>query len=265
MLSRLVKPTAHMQNINQYTHFAEAYNMTNEPEFSREMSHYVLDVLQNKFRANIGSVLDLSCGVGVACVEFAKNGLRSVGVDLSQKMVDLAKTRARSEGCEVAFSVQDMRELVSDEGVDLVTSMYDSLNFMLTEIDLERVFSRVNNILIDKGYFVFDIYTIKGLSELWGSQVEVHTDTDDHFIVSRTTWDEASRTCSKKMDGFTKSENNFYRWSEIHVSRAFEVAKVFELLERVGFEVVLTADWEFESKSAIDTNTRRAVIFAKKV
>lgn len=265
MLSQLAKPTVHMQNINQYTHFAEAYNMTNEPAFSREMSHYVLGILRDKLRANIGSVLDLSCGVGVACVEFAKDGLRSVGVDLSQNMIDLAKARARSEGCEVAFSVQDMRELASDEGVDLVTSMYDSLNFMLTEVDLERVFGKVNNILIDKGYFVFDIYTIKGLSELWGSQVEVHTDTDDHFIVSRTTWNEDSRTCSKRMDGFTRSENGFYRWSEIHISRAFEVAKVFELLERVGFEVVLTADWESESKSAINPNTRRAVIFARKV
>lgn len=253
------------KSLRQYTFFAEAYDSTSEPDFSVEMAEYVLSQIKAEFGETVNSVLDLSCGVGTACIFFAKNGKKVLGVDLSREMIERASIRAEQEEVDLNLSVQDMRSFYSEERVDLVTSMYDSLNFMLTEDELRVTFERVHAALNENGFFVFDVYTVRGLSELWGTQVEVHTDTEDHFIVSQTSLESVDNICTKKLDGFTKTENGFERWSEVHVSRAYAVEKIREILSQSGFELVFACDWEAEGRPLINEDTRRAVFFTRKV
>ncbi len=65
-------------------------------------------------------VLEVGCGAGATASYIAKEyGSRVVGVDLHEKMVDLARARAKRDGVEdkTEFRVADARELPFEDGL----------------------------------------------------------------------------------------------------------------------------------------------------
>jgi arsenite methyltransferase len=66
---------------------------------------------------NAREVLMVGCGIGISCAYLAKkHGCRVLGVDISEKMIDWSRKRAREERVEnrVEFRVADILELPFD-------------------------------------------------------------------------------------------------------------------------------------------------------
>jgi arsenite methyltransferase len=66
---------------------------------------------------NAHEVLNVGCGIGISCAYLAKkHGCRVVGVDISEKMIDWSRKRAREERVEdqVEFRVADILDLPFD-------------------------------------------------------------------------------------------------------------------------------------------------------
>jgi len=80
-------------------------------------------------RDRIHSLLDIGCGNGWWCHAMAKRGIRSIGIDLSQKKIETAKRMAAEQGvahlCE--FVAGDVMKWRPEQPVDLLTS-YGSLH-----------------------------------------------------------------------------------------------------------------------------------------
>lgn len=56
-------------------------------------------------------ILDIACGAGDHCIEFAKNGLVVTGFDIAQSLIDVALKHTKDEGVEVKFFKGDMRKI----------------------------------------------------------------------------------------------------------------------------------------------------------
>jgi ubiquinone/menaquinone biosynthesis C-methylase UbiE len=67
--------------------------------------------LVDRFIAPGSSVLDVGCGAGRVAIALARLGYRASGLDLSEGMVDTARSLAADEGLDVAFVVGDARAL----------------------------------------------------------------------------------------------------------------------------------------------------------
>lgn len=249
---------------NQYTKFATPYAEAGETAFSEKMAEFILNITQEYSFEKTGHIVDLACGVGAACMVFAKHGYSVTGIDLSKEMLDEAKRRISDEKLNITLAQQDMRKFNVNKQANLVTCMYDSLNFMLTETDLKNVFQRIKKTLINNGLFIFDMYTLKGLAEYWGTQCEIHTNTDDFFVTSQTNWDYETQTNVKVMYGFTRKNNIWKRWKEVHVSRAYPLNTICNFLEESGFNVLKMIDWEDPSKGSITKITRRVLMVVQK-
>jgi len=66
-------------------------------------------------------VLDMCTGSGLYAIKAAKNGCRVVGVDISQKAIQVAHINARNNRCEVDFRVGSMYEALNkDERFDVI-------------------------------------------------------------------------------------------------------------------------------------------------
>jgi SAM-dependent methyltransferase len=78
----------------------------------RELREFAvgLDVLRRHV-APPGPVLDLGCGSGWTSLFLARAGWDVLGVDISGRMVEIARERARAEGAEAEFLVADVEEL----------------------------------------------------------------------------------------------------------------------------------------------------------
>lgn len=247
-----------------YTTFADAYLAGSERTFSEAMAAFALARVAGLRATPLARVADIACGIGAACIFFAKKGLEVHGTDQSEAMIRNARASAEREGLSIRFAVQDYREFAAEPPVDLVTCMYDSLNFMRTEAELTSVFRRVRTSLAAGGYFIFDMYTVRGLAETWGTKAEIHTVTDDHFVASQTVW--SYETCSgvKVLYGFSRrGEGPWERWEERHTMSAYPVEKLRSLLEESGFRVHDALDWQSPDRSSATEDTHRVVFVAE--
>jgi len=67
-----------------------------------------------------GTMLDIGCGIGRWSVEFARRGHDVTAVDLSPRMIERAKARAREAGVTCRFEVSDAASLALGRRFDLI-------------------------------------------------------------------------------------------------------------------------------------------------
>ncbi|CAN5311069.1 hypothetical protein BH18ACT10_BH18ACT10_07930 [soil metagenome] len=100
-------------------------------------------------------ICDLACGQGAVARRLAKRGANFVGVDVSSKMLDLARRYERDEPLGVTYTRDDAQTLAAfaDEAFDGVVC-----NMALTDIpDLGKTLRSVARVLLPGGWFVFSI------------------------------------------------------------------------------------------------------------
>ena len=72
---------------------------------------------------NVGdSVLELGCGDGYLATLFAGQGLRYCGVDMSPRMIAMAKQRLLQSGLKAEFQIRDVHQLFLSKSFDAVVS-----------------------------------------------------------------------------------------------------------------------------------------------
>ncbi len=112
------------------------------------------------------AVEDLGCGRGRHAIPIARQGFRVTGVDLSEKMLDLARTRARREGVSVEWVREDMRVFRRPAAFDLCLSLFTSFGFFPDD-ENQRVLDNVGVSLKEGGTLLLDLRNAgKGLSRL---------------------------------------------------------------------------------------------------
>ncbi len=129
-------------------------------------------------------VLDAGCGYGYYSILLAKKGADVTGIDISEKMIDLAQKNAAESQVKCEFHVCDMQDL----------SMFNSNVFDLTISsivignldDLGNAFSEVSRVLKSKGIFIFsETHPILGATvDGWEKDSECnvfHANIDNYF------------------------------------------------------------------------------------
>ena len=219
--------------------FARAYSKYGYSEFSARVAELLPRVL-GKLHVKPRHVLDLPCGEGTFAVKMAKRGYRTTGVDRSSAMLELARRKAREAHVNVRFIESDMRSLRFHEEFDLVTSWYDSLNYLLLWDDLKKTFAGVFRSLRPGGSFIFDMNTARTLSKTWqGHPSFVEVDTRDAFVVHRSTWDARRRIANLKVTIFALGDRRWVRVDELHRERAYSLPQIRASLRRAGFTEVV--------------------------
>lgn len=220
-----------------YAEFAEIYTAGSYPAYSRYMADRLPDLLGHlNHRAR--SILDLACGEGTFGLEASELGFEVVGVDKSEEMVEIARKKARESDGDVRFIQGDMRDLTLDAEFDLVTSWFDSMNYMLTTYDLREALKSAYSSLGNSGYFVFDMNTIYGLKEEWQQEDSyVQRDDPDVFEVHRTDYRPSRKVAELKITFFQRDGERWEKHEEVHKERGYELEEVKKLASEVGFRV----------------------------
>lgn len=177
--------------MSQYEYFATVYDRMMDNIPYEEWKQYILQLLF-KYGVNpYASIAELGCGTGVMTRLLAGDGFAMTAIDLSEDMLDIAGSYnikndiakmnkaaayndkevnvSRCKGTEAseeedAFSNiiylhQDMRELSLLGKQDVIISICDSMNYLLTDEDLYKTMHAVKNNLKQGGIFIFDLKT----------------------------------------------------------------------------------------------------------
>lgn len=94
-------------------------------------------------REALTSVLDIGCGTGTFALETSRTGVRVLGVDLSDEMVEISSKKAQDIGSDASFAVADMRDLsdIKNE-FDGVFCLGNTLAHVSGEVELKEVLAQ---------------------------------------------------------------------------------------------------------------------------
>lgn len=206
-------------------------------------------------------VLDLACGTGSMTLALAKRGYDMIGVDGSTDMLAEAWNRT-PENASILWLCQDMRRFELYGTVGAVTCCLDSLNYLLTEEDLNQCFACVHNYLDPNGLFLFDMNTPYKFQTVYGSNAYIledelvydDGDREEHvpvFCGWQNTYHPKSGICEFDLSLFEELPDGTYRRSDEHQQeRCYDLDTIRTALTRTGMELLgVWADFSFTEPS----------------
>lgn len=221
-----------------YDRFASIYQRGPYLRFSQGLAETVLPEYLAEMGIETVDLLDLACGEGSFAVAMSAQGHSVTGIDQSEQMIKLARKRARKADAPVDFFVEDMRSITFNEAFDLVTCLFDSLNYLLTVQDLHQVFRNANRALRKNGLFIFDMNTIYGLAVDWMRQeTYIQNEAEDFIEIHRMDFDHENQIATMQITIFTKQGDLWERIDETHQERGYPIADIQFLLNQSGFEI----------------------------
>jgi SAM-dependent methyltransferase len=115
-------------------------------------------------------LLDVGCGTGKSFLPMLERGWRVTACDISPSMLELARTKA---GDAVELSVADMRELPKFGEFDLVWSLDDAVNYLLSGEELGAALSGMRANLASGGLLMFDVNTLRAYRTFFSETEQV--------------------------------------------------------------------------------------------
>jgi len=238
-----------------YDTYAAVYDAIGQGRFSTRLAEWALQWLAAR-GIHPTRVFDLACGAGDAALVFAAAGCHVVGLDRSRPMLEIARGKARDARYAIAFMQRDMRELrienaelrtesaaehsqfsMLNSQFDLATCFYDSLNYLIDDGDLDRVFVGVAAALRPGGYLIFDINTAAEYAT-WDDRDVVTYDGPDCMAYNRLSYDSATRLGVGRIVWFVREIERWWRGEETHTERAWSDAEICAALARASLALV---------------------------
>lgn len=139
-----------------YEAFASVYDTFMDNVDYEKWSRYLIRLLR-RYGADSGIICELGCGTGSMTERLADAGYDMIGIDSSPEMLDAAVEKKLASGSNILYLEQDMRAFELYGTVRAIVSVCDSMNYLLTEDDLRKVFRLANNYLDPGGVFIFDM------------------------------------------------------------------------------------------------------------
>ena len=207
----------------------------------------VMRFLEEKI-CTLGSVLEMACGTGnlTALLEEKYN---VKAFDISEDMLKVAANKLRDKSI---LSKQDMRDFKYDEKFQNIICFCDSLNYILKDDEVKKIFANVYNALDDRGKFIFDLNTIYNFKNYFGDSV-FYEDKDDYFYLWENFYDEESNLNYYNLVIFEKNKYLFEKFYEEHIERGYEIADIKSWLTEAGFKNVEIFDGYTDEKIKDET------------
>ena len=212
-----------------------------------------------------GLVCELGCGTGNLTMRLAAAGYDMIGIDLSAELLAAAEEKQRAS-CEdgeetenpelrqeaaaagrknecadpesgaapdILYLQQDMREFELYGTVRAIVCVCDSLNYILEEEEILKVFRLVRNYLDPGGLFVFDFHTPSFYAGI-GEETIAENRPEGSFIWENS-YDQETQLNRYDLTLFLPEENGFYSKSEeTHLERGYTEETMRKLLAESG-------------------------------
>jgi SAM-dependent methyltransferase len=214
--------------------------------------------LHNSFaEAGVRRVLDVCCGTGRMIGPLQALGYEVAGVDGSAAMLARAAGNVAS-GTRLRHAVLPGAQ-AEDPVADAAISCFDSVNYFLSDEDLQGLFRFVADSLRPGGLYAFDVNSPYKLRELYGNNH--HGDDFGEFAY---VW-------RNRLDGkrirflitiFTATDGGYERHEEVHEQRLYEIPEITSAAATAGFTVLAVKD-NYTETDAGETTLRQTWLLRK--
>lgn len=193
---------------------------------------YIDAVLQKAKLDRTSGMLDIGCGTGRFLQEMHKLGYRGDGCDPSAHMLAIARKRLP----QATFYHCGMPELtgIPADRYPVITSLYDTINYLLDEATLAAALQRIYALLPATGMFIFDAVSRANCRHYF-----------QHYTDSEVLDDNTAYYRESYFDEKTKMQYNWLRiyttrgiFEEMHRQYIFSFGQIKKIIQnRTDFEL----------------------------
>ena len=238
--------------------YANSYDQIHaNKNYTEETSRLVRFIDKNYSERDLVKILDFGCGTGGHLQSLAKTGRELSGFDISVDMLDIAKQK--TTGINFTDNLEDL-----DSDFDLVYSLFDVINYQVSNDNLKIFLNGVSSRLRPGGYFICDGWNLDGV------RLDPPKVTSRDFMVQeekitrrvQPSFEDNFRVSNLIIDLIKEGESEPFLTEDHHI-RAYSPSELADFLHEAGFE-----DFSFMDGKVWEENLRddswRFVLFAKK-
>lgn len=139
-----------------YQKYADYYDILYRYKNYAKECDFLGKIFKKYSREKVVSILDLGCGTGNHALILAKRGWRITGVDLSARMINLAREKA--ERLKIDFKQGDARKISLGKKFDVILLMFNVIGYQVSNDDIFAVLQNAARHLKKGGLLVFDCW-----------------------------------------------------------------------------------------------------------
>ena len=215
-----------------------------------------------------GTVLDLGCGTGEFIWRFLKDGFSVIGVDLSEKMLEISEKKLKGKNLKnnnyslinkniinyenkINFSKNENENQNFENNknnkseinqVDYIICNFDTVNYLKNEKEFLKFIEKCNKNLKKDGYLIFDAVTEDIFTEIFENDIFLDEEPEYTSI-----WRHEQLSKKKhliEIDLFIRENENdnlFRKYNEIQNKFIFNPEWIIKTVQNKGFEIFDTA------------------------
>ena len=219
-----------------------------------------------RFIKTKGTILDLGCGTGEFILRFLEDGFSVVGVDLSEKMLEVAekkleKKRLNGQKLGKEKFGKDKYKLVKENIInfentvdfennkdgslyqaDYIVCNFDTVNYLKDEKEFLKFIEKCNKNLKKDGFLIFDAVTEDIFAEIFENDIFLDEEPEYTSI-----WRHEKLSKRKhliEIDLFIRENENdnlFRKYNEIQKKFIYDPEWIIKTVQNKGFEIFDTA------------------------
>jgi SAM-dependent methyltransferase len=209
---------------------------TGHGEFALRSAPGILETLR-KAGIREGLVVDLGCGSGLWAEQLAEARYQVLGIDISESMIRIARTRAP----DAEFRVGSLFD-ADIPPCAAVTSLGECLNYLFDPAGgskrLGQLFRRVHDALRPGGLFIFDV--LKPGQVARGMTTRSFSEGEDWAVLVEKHEDPRRATLTRRIISFREVGGSYRRDEEVHRQQLYKSTDVAGELRRAGFRARTT-------------------------
>jgi len=243
-----------MQKSQPYNKLALIYDQLMSHVNYKNWAEYVIKLFQYG-NIKVKSVIDISCGTGSLLLHFDTKKFDRWGSDISYPMI----TKAQSKFNQNIFLTNDVKNIATKSNkFDAVIFLYDSLNYLRNEKQINSLFREVNRILVNGGIFVFDVITDL-LCRTHYKNFEEEENWEENGYIRHSYYDEINHV--QQNDFRIRIGKNIF--FESHVQTVFSEEQISNAIKNNEFELTAQLD-DFSFHISDDDSERIHYVCIKK-
>ena len=203
----------------------------------------------------VRTVLDVCCGTGLLAARLSARGYEVAGVDGSEAMLAVARSRL---GSRVKLSRTTLPDLTVEGVFDAAVCTFDSFNY-LTPDEFRLTLRELALHVRPDGWLVFDVHT-DGMMEFTISNPVVTGESSGNAFAIRSIVDAGARTCETTIELTPARDGEAF--SEQHRQYFHADASIHDALQSAGFAVISVS--EEYTHQPVEPSTLRATWIARR-
>lgn len=239
------------------------YNRIGMADYSANLTPKLINFAQQHEWAG-RRIVDLGCGTGAVTQWLVSFGYNVTSIDYNPAMLEQLKIALEKRGHTATLLQADVRQLPPLTMIDMVIAL-GLFNELDNLRDLETALKQVSGALTKGRFFIFDMYTIEGLTQRGTIPFERLYDGDDLTVYIQRQYDYDRQNITLEYDVFRHKNGNVWERAKTkRILRAYPVLAIITLVKRFEFDVVGLLDTQLTPIDAANPKTSRVIFVLKK-